>query len=261
MLVIQGPYGRLHVRCDGPETGPAVVFANSLGTDFRLWDAVLPLLPQGFRYIRYDKQGHGLSDIGPGSTIGAHADDAIAVIEQVAGGPVVFVGLSIGGMIAQAVAHTRPDLTTALVLSNTGARLGTEASWLSRIATIQTSGLDAIAPAVIERWFAPAFRATPQAALWQNMLIRTPQAGYLTACHALADADLRESTAVLRLPALVIAGAQDGASPPDVVQSLADLIKGAQFAIIPDAGHLPCIETSAAWAALVGPFLRTHLNV
>ena len=84
--------------------GPAVLFANSLGTDLRLWDAVVPLLP-GIRAIRFDKRGHGLSDRGPQEGIAGLAADAAALIEAVAGGPVVFVGLSIGGMIGQALAH------------------------------------------------------------------------------------------------------------------------------------------------------------
>lgn len=73
----------LHVSVDGPDDGAPVVFANSLGTDLRLWDAVLPLLPPGLRLIRYDKRGHGLSD-SAGETLANHAADAIAVIEQVA---------------------------------------------------------------------------------------------------------------------------------------------------------------------------------
>lgn len=258
MLALTRPFGQLHVRVDGPADAPAVVFANSLGTDLRLWDAVLPLLPQGLRYIRYDKRGHGLSDLGGGEVITDHAADAIAVIEHVAGGPVVFVGLSIGGMIAQVVAEQRPDLLRAVVLSNTCAKLGTAQSWQDRIDLILRDGLAALGPAVMERWFAPGFRATPACALWQNMLIRTPEPGYIAACRALAQADQRIATAALRLPALVIAGSDDGATPPDQVRELANLIADAAFHVIAGAGHLPCTEAPADWAALVTPFLQAH---
>jgi 3-oxoadipate enol-lactonase len=258
MLALSRPFGRLHVRVDGPADAPAVVFANSLGTDLRLWDAVLPLLPLGLRYIRYDKRGHGLSDLGGGDVITDHAEDAIAVITEIARGPVVFVGLSIGGMIAQVVAEQRPDLLRAVVLSNTCAKLGTAQSWQDRIALIERDGLAALGPAVMERWFAPAFRATPACALWQNMLIRTPQAGYIAACHALAQADQRAATARLRLPALVIAGSEDGATPPDQVRETAGLIADAAFHVIEGAGHLPCTEAPSHWAALVTPFLQAH---
>lgn len=258
MQALTRDFGTLHAHVDGPDDGPAVVYANSLGTDLRLWDRVLPLLPQGLRHIRYDKRGHGLSGIGGGARIDDHADDAIAVIETLARGPVVFVGLSIGGLIGQVVAHRRPDLVRALVLSNTAARLGTAESWQARINAVIDGGLDSIADAVMERWFAAPFRATPELALWRAMLTRTPARGYTAACAALAGADQTEATAALRLPVLVIAGSQDGASPPALVRATADLIAGAAFREIPGAGHLPCVETPAAWAALVAPFLKAH---
>ena len=56
---------RIHYREDGDPSGAPVVFANSLGTDLRLWDDVVPLLPKGLRLIRYDKRGHGLSACPP----------------------------------------------------------------------------------------------------------------------------------------------------------------------------------------------------
>ena len=239
MQALSRPQGAIHIKIDGPARGPAVVFANSLGTDLRLWDQVLPLLPAGLRFIRYDTAGHGLSDVG-GDDLDAFAQDAIAVIEQVALGPVVFIGLSLGGLIAQRVAHLRPDLIRGLVLSNTAARLGTAQSWQDRMDAVQAGGLDSIADAVMQRWFAPGFLTG--AALWRNMLIRTPIAGYVNACRALAGADVRADTARLVAKTLVIGGELDGASPPDLLRETADLIQGAQFHIIPGVGHLPPIE-------------------
>lgn len=123
---------------------------------------------------------------------------------------------------------------------------------------MQAQGLAGIADAVMERWFAPAFRATPTLAPWRNMMIRTPATGYIAACAALAGADQTQASATLRLPVLVIAGGADGASPPDVVRATADLIPGALWHLIPDAGHLPCVETPEDWAAAVAAFLQEH---
>jgi 3-oxoadipate enol-lactonase len=261
MQVLTRPFGAIHMQIDGPQGAPAVVFANSLGTDLRVWDGVIPLLPPDLCIVRYDKRGHGLSDQGGGTNIQEHAADAIAVIEALGNGPVVFVGLSIGGLIGQVVASQRPDLVRALVLSNTAARLGTAQSWQDRIDAVTTQGLDAIADAVMDRWFAAPFRTSPACALWRNMLLRTPVAGYVAACQALATADQRVATAALRVPTLVIAGAKDGASPPDLVQATAALIPDATFHVIPDAGHLPCVETPAAWAAIVSPFVKAYTHV
>lgn len=172
------------------------------------------------------------------------------MIELVARGSVVFVGLSIGGPIAQCGAHRRADLLRGLVLSNTAAKLGAAESWEARSDAVSAGGLDSIADAVMDRWFAPAFRATSALALWRAILTRTSASGCVAACAALAGADQTLHSAAPRLPTMVIAGAQDGASMADVVRSTADLIPGATYHEISGAGHLPPVETPAAgcWA-------------
>lgn len=259
MQALQRPWGAMHIRVDGAAEGPTVVFANSLGTDLRLWDALLPHVPAGLRVLRFDKRGHGLSDRGGPVTDEGFADDVVALIAAEARGPVVMVGLSIGGLIAQAVASR--GLLRAVVLSNTAAKLGTAESWNARIAAVQAGGLAPLAAGVMERWFGPTFRATQAVAPWQNMLARTDPEGYIAACGALAQADRTAATAALRLPTLVIAGSEDGATPPDLVRGTAALIPGAAFHLIPDAGHLPCVEAPETYAALLNPFLKAHLDV
>lgn len=251
----------LHVQEDGDSNGTPVVFANSLGTDLRLWDAIIPLLPDGLRLVRYDKRGHGLSDCPEGSyTIDDLTADAAALIEGLDLGPVIFVGLSIGGMIGQSLASRRPDLVRALVLSNTAARMGEPTTWEERITAVNKKGLAAIEKAVLDRWFGPTFRATPEAALWGALLSRTPAAGYVGCCAAIAAADLTNITAGLRLPTLAIAGSHDGASPPDLVAATAALIPGSQVHVIDGVGHLPCIENPTAYAAILNPFLKENAN-
>ena len=253
MHVLTRPWGAMHCRVDGD--GPTMVFANSLGTDLRLWDAVLPLLP-GWRLVRFDKPGHGLSDMGGAVSVESMAEDAAALIEDLGGGPVVFVGLSIGGLIGQALASARPDLLRGLVLANTAARLGTADSWQARIDAVTGPGLASIADAVMERWFSAAFRASPRMAPWRTMLIRTPAEGYAAACRALATADRTEATRRLTLPTLVIAGSEDGAAPPEVVEATAALIPGARYHLIPGVGHLPPVEAPDAFARCLAAFLQ-----
>ena len=118
---------QLHYRTDGPADGPPVVFANSLATDLRLWDPLLPLLPAGLRIIRYDKRGHGLSSLPrPPYSMGALVKDAERLLDHLQVRNAVMVGLSIGGMIAQGLAVKRLDMVRALVLSSlTGASAST----------------------------------------------------------------------------------------------------------------------------------------
>lgn len=253
---------RLNWREDGDPQGVPVVFANSLGTDLRLWDQVVPLLPAGLRLIRYDKRGHGLSDCPPAPyTMDDLVTDAEALLATLGIESCIFVGLSIGGMIGQGLAARRPDLVRALVLSNTAAKMGEAAMWQARIDAIRTGGIEALADPVMERWFAPTFRATDDLTAWRNMLTRTPVTGYIGCCQAIAGTDLSDSTRALRLPTLVIAGSEDGASPPDLVQDTARMIPGSRFEVIEGTGHLPCVEDPAAYATHLNDFLKEHAHV
>lgn len=252
----------LHVAESGDPAGPAVVFANSLGTDLRLWDRIMPHLREGLRIIRFDLRGHGLSDCPDGQyAMDDLAADAAGLVEALGCGPVIFVGLSIGGMIGQHLAATRPDLVRALVLSNTAPRMGSPEMWAARMNAIRAEGLATMEEAILDRWFGPAFRATPEARLWGVMLSRTPVDGYLGCCAAIARADLSAATAALRLPVLAIGGSADGASPPEAVRAMAASIPDASCHIIPGAGHLPCVEDPAAYAAILVPFLKEHAHV
>jgi 3-oxoadipate enol-lactonase len=248
---------RLHCRVDGPADGAPLVFINSLGTDLRLWDQVLPLLPPGLRVLRFDNRGHGLSDApAPPYAMGALVRDAERLIEARGFRAAVVVGLSIGGLIAQGLAVKRPDLVRALVLSNTGARIGTPEIWAERIAAVQAGGVAAVAEAVLQRWFPRPFRESLAAVPWRHMLERTPVAGYAGCSAAIAGADFRVTTAGLRLPTLGIAGSEDGSTPPDLVRETVGLIPGSRFALIRGAGHLPCVDQPVEYARILGAFLR-----
>lgn len=248
----------LHWREDGDPSGAPVVFANSLGTDFRLWDKVVPLMPKGLRLIRYDKRGHGLSSCPPGPYgMGALVRDAERLLDALGVRDCVFVGLSIGGMIAQGLAVKRLDQVRALVLSNTGAKLGTPQLWADRIAAIRAGGIEAIADATMERWFPAAFRAGAELPAWRNMLTRQPVEGYVGCANAIAGADFITPTSGLTLPTLAIAGSEDGATPPDLVRETADLIKGSRFDLIRGAGHLPPVDKPAEYAQALRSFLSS----
>jgi 3-oxoadipate enol-lactonase len=251
----------LHHTATGDPDGLPVVFANSLGTDLRVWDQLLPLLPPGLRLHRYDMRGHGLSDAPEGDYwMGDLVADAAGLMEALGLAGAVFVGLSIGGVVAQGLAAERPDLVRAVVLSNTAPKIGTEAIWRDRIATVRAGGIEAIADGVLGKWFTRRFHAerADELAAWRHMLTRTPVAGYCGCCAALAGTDLRESTAALRQPVLAVAGSDDGSTPPDLVREMAETIPGAAFELIRGAGHIPCVEAPEALAAAISGFLRRH---
>lgn len=248
---------RLHYRVDGDPDGAPVVFSNSLGTDLRLWDKVLPLLPAGLKFIRYDKRGHGLSSMPkPPYSMGSLVRDAELLLEHLGVKDCAFVGLSIGGMIAQGLAVKRLDLVRSLVLSNTAAKIGTAEMWQERVNAVLRDGIEPMADNVMERWFSRDFRNTVELELWRNMLTRQPVNGYAGCSAAIAGTDFYTPTSGLRLPALGIAGDQDGATPPDVVKETIDLIPGSHYQLIRGAGHLPCVEKPEEFAQVLTDFLK-----
>jgi 3-oxoadipate enol-lactonase len=248
---------KLHYRIDGNPDGLPVVFANSLGTDLRLWDSVLPLLPPTLKFIRYDKRGHGLSELTPGPyKMGTLVRDVERLLDHLEVKNCVFVGLSIGGMIAQGLAVKRLDLMRAMVLSNTGAKIGQPEMWDERIAAVNAGGIVALADSIMQRWFSAPFRETPEFHAWWNMLIRQPAEGYTACSSAISGTDFYTPTSGLRLPTLGIAGSEDGSTPPDLVRETVDLIPGSQFHLIRKAGHLPCVEQPAEYAATLTKFFQ-----
>ena len=253
----------LHWREDGDPNGMPIVFANSLGTDLRLWDKIIPFLPaSGLRLIRFDKRGHGLSSCPrPPYTMEALCEDTEEFLQQTGITNCIFVGLSIGGCIGQLLASRRPELVKGLVLSNSAAKMGTAQMWEERIARIRADGVETMADAILERWFGETFRQSDEVVLWRNMLTRTPADGYIGCSAALAASDLTASTSGLSLPVLGIGGEYDLASPSEVVRATTELVSGSRFVEIARAGHLPCVERPEVYAGHLITFLKEDLHV
>ena len=153
--------------------------------------------------------------------------------------------------------RSRPDLVAGLILCCTAHRIGSAESWGARIAAVETSGVGSIAEAVLQSWFSPAaYRDNaPGVALCRNMLARSPTDGYVATCAALREADLEDAARAVSAPTLCLAGQHDRATPPELVGALRALIPGSRFAVIADAGHMPCVEAPAALAAHLIGFL------
>jgi 3-oxoadipate enol-lactonase len=250
----------IHIHYRDLDPGGArtvLVFSNSLGTDFRIWNRVIARLGERYRIITYDKRGHGLSDGAPAPyKMSDHVGDLAGLLNFLSVKGAIVCGLSVGGMIAQALAAEHPALVSRLILCDTAHKIGTTEMWNERIAAVEAGGIEALADGVLERWFSADFRAerTAELAAWRNLLVRTTRDGYAGTCAALRDTDLTESSAKLAVPTLCICGSEDGATTPELVRSTAELIPGARFALVEGAGHLPCIEKPDAVADLILEF-------
>ncbi len=242
---------------EGPKDAPPVVFSNSLGTTMALWDNILPLLPAPLRVIRYDMRGHGQTQVpSPPYSMGALVSDAEALMDALEVRDAFFVGLSVGGLVAQGLATKRRDLMRAMVLSNTAAKIATPQIWQDRIDLIAEGGMEAVAEATMERWFSKSFRAGPELTAWRDLFLSTPTNGYIGCSHAISGTDFFTTTAALTLPTLAIAGSEDAATPPDLMRETQQLIAGSRFHLIRGAGHLPCVEAPEEYARVLTEFMR-----
>lgn len=259
MQVLKANGIHLHYQLIGPEDGQPLVFSNSLGTDFRVWQALLPLLDDGFRILLYDKRGHGLSEGSDGLyVIEDHVKDLDSLMDVLDMEQAIICGLSVGGLIAQGLADRSPDRVKALILCDTAHKIGPPDIWQDRIDAIKKGGIAALSEAILERWFSNDFFQTRSAELsaWRQMLVRTSLDGYLGTINAIQFADMTKAALRISVPTLCLVGSEDGATPPDLVKSMADLISGSQFHVIDGAGHLPCVEKPDAMATHMRDFLK-----
>lgn len=248
----------LHHHLEGPEDAPVLVMSNSLGTTLTMWDEQVPALRERFRLLRYDHRGHGGSPVPSGPyNIEDLGRDVLVLLDRLKVARFSFCGLSIGGMVGMWLASEAPERVERLVLCCTSARFAPD-SFDSRARTVRAEGVSAIADAVVERWFTPAFREDrPEVAEWaRRMLLESPAEGYAGCCEAVRDADLSGRLGTIPVPTLVIAGADDPAAPPDQSELIRDSIPDASLEIIPDAAHLANIEQPEA----VTQAILDHLN-
>lgn len=233
------------------------VFANSIGTDLRIWDEVITqLLPHG-SVLRFDKPGHGLSVTGTAGDIETYAAIVLALLDAHHVERCVFIGLSIGGLMGQYLALHHPHRIEKLVLSNTASRIGGAEYWNERIEKIKAGGIPSLSGMILGRWLSPHFMQTQPdvAAGLKRMLESCDTQGYMHACQVLRDTDFSQQISAIRMPVLCIAGSLDAAIPLDDMRSLAAAVNGAQLLVLDGIGHLPCVEVPGAFADAVKAFL------
>jgi 3-oxoadipate enol-lactonase len=245
---------------DGPAGAPVVTLSHSIAADLTMWDATLPALRDRYRVLRYDIRGHGGSQAPSGPyTLEELADDARALLAGLAIRRTHWVGLSLGGMIGQALALRAPELLASLVLCDTASGTPPEMKpvWNERIAMVEAAGAGARLDDVLARWFTPGFvQSRPDVvATTLAMIGRTSPRGFAGCAAAIRDLDFTERLAKIRVPTLLIVGEQDEATPPSASQLMQARIRGAELEIVPGAAHLTNVEQPQAFNRTLTAFL------
>jgi 3-oxoadipate enol-lactonase len=240
-------------RVDGPEDAPVLVLSNSLGSTSDMWDPQVPALTERFRVIRYEIRGHDSAPVPDGPySLDDLGGDVVALLDRLGVECAHFAGLSLGGMTGMWLAVNAPERVDRLVLMCTSAMLSADHDWPLRARTVREKGTGAVAEAVVERWFTPAYvEANPDVAeRMRTMVADTPSEGYAGCCDAIDAMDLVQDIAAVKAPTLVIAGREDPATPPRHAEQIAGQIPGARLELV-DAAHLASYERPDEVTALI----------
>jgi 3-oxoadipate enol-lactonase len=231
---------------------PVLVLPSSLGTTAELWDSNVPLWAESFRLLPYDQRGR--------SSVAELGEDLIALMDGHGLERASICGLSLGGATAMWVAANAPERVDRLVLACTSARFGEPEPWLERAAIVREHGLEPIADGIVARWFTPA--APPDlVARFRRMLVETPRETYAACCKALAGWDFREHLSEITAPTLVIAGAEDQATPPEHAELIARAVRRAGLVAVLNAAHLANVEQPETFSGFVAEHLAPMKEV
>lgn len=255
--VAMGDGCRIAYRFDGPVDAPVLLLSNSLGSTMEMWAPQVESLSRYFRLLRYDSRGHGRSDVPAGAySLDRLGRDVVELLDALGLDRVHFCGVSKGGMVGQWLGYRAPERIDRLILSNTSAYMGPPSGWDARINAAREGGMAAIADAVVERWFTSEFRAAGSDVFAgaRAMIVATDPVGYAGCCAAIRDMDLRPTAPLIARPTLVIAGADDPATPPSEGEAIAAAVPGSRVALVPGA-HLANLERPADYLAVVLDFL------
>lgn len=248
---------RLNYQTFGNQSRPALVFSNSLGTNYTMWQAQIDALQDEFYLICYDTRGHGASNTPKGEwQIADLAKDVLGLLGHLNISQASFCGISMGGLLGQYLAIYHGDTFGRIIVSNTAAKIGQSQVWNDRIALINDQGLTPIAKIAASRWFTDNFiQNNPSLTdkLSQELAFGSSD-GYAKCCAILANTDLRTDIANAAVPMLVIAGEHDPVTTVADGKYIVNTAPHAQLATI-GASHIANIEQAEAFNKLVREFL------
>jgi 3-oxoadipate enol-lactonase len=250
----------INYRLDGPEDGPVVMLSNSLISNYSMWDDQLEAITNaGFRMLRYDTRGHGGTDAPDMPySITLFADDVIGLLDALDIAKVHFVGLSMGGFIAQLLGANHPERILSLALCDTACVMPTEKLWNDRIADAKSGGTEALADATLGRWFtAPYHLSNPEEISRVREMINASNAtGYIGCAGAIRDMSQCHVLSEIKVPTIVVVGESDPACPVSSAEVLHEGVEGSEFVIIKESAHLPNIEKRDEFNSILIGFLN-----
>jgi 3-oxoadipate enol-lactonase len=249
---------------DRPDA-PVILFGHGLLMSGRMFASQVDRLRDRYRCVTIDWRGQGRSPAADGGyDMDTLTADALALIEKLDVGAVHYVGLSMGGFVGMRLAARHPAAIRSLALLNTsaGPEDPTKVGRYRLLAKVYgLTGVGPLRSQVEPILFGRAFLADPASKhrrdAWAADVAAVKRAGMKKAIHGVTDrkpiaAELDRITA----PTLVLAGADDVATPVALSEAIAASISGARLEVVPDCGHSSTLEQPEAVADLVESFIE-----
>lgn len=242
--------------------GPAVLFLHAFPLGMFMWDGQAQALQATHRAVRFDFRGFGGSPAGDALlTMERVADDAAALLDLLGISKAVVCGCSMGGYAAFAMARRHPDRLRGLVLQDTRAGADGDEARKARAQLaerVSREGAAAVVDAFLPRLLGETSRRErPElVARLREEMLKTPPRGIVDALAGLAArADSTPLLREIRVPTLVVCGAEDELTPVSESESIQRAIAGARLELIPKAGHLANLENPEAFNQALLRFL------
>jgi 3-oxoadipate enol-lactonase len=252
---------KTHYRIDGAGAR-WVTFVTGIANDLTMWDGQLPALERDFRILRYDLRGHGGSESSAGPySMKLLVEDLKALLDSLSVRRTSLIGLGLGGAIAQAFAIEHAERVENLIPCCCRARMVPDFAtlWHKLRGTVQEQGLEAIVEPTVQRWFSEEFKAAHPEVLEKirKMIRRTTLEGYLGVTAAFLGLDLENRLPQIRARTLYVSGAEDKlGGPPELMQGLAEKVKGARHVSVPKAAHIANIQNPEGFNRVMEDFLK-----
>ncbi|WP_336939234.1 3-oxoadipate enol-lactonase [Acinetobacter modestus] len=257
MPMFQSADVMIHYQTFGDANAPALVFSNSLGTNFGMWQQQFNFFKDRFFVICYDTRGHGSSSTPTGPyTLQQLGEDVIALLDHLKIEKGTFCGISMGGLTGQWLAIHYPSRFSHVIIANTAAKIGQEQAWQDRAELVRKQGLEPIAATAASRWFTDPFIQSHPSVVSHlcNDLSAGSALGYANCCEALAKADVREELKYISIPTLIISGIQDPITTVEDAKLMLLNIPDAELVEI-NASHISNIERANDFNKLIDQFI------
>lgn len=257
---------KTHYELSGKKDGPVVMLSHSLASSLKMWEPQMETLRSHYRVLRYDTRGHGQTETTPAPyTLELLEKDALGLLDQLGIEQVHWIGLSLGGMIGQAIALDHPRRLQGLALCNTTSIIPPEAQpiWDERIEGVRTIGMTSQREATMERWFTPSFLKTnpPILNLIQEEFLATPPEGYIGCASAIRRLNYLNRLQEISLPTLILAGDDDQATPVSASRAMHERIRNSTLVVFPSTRHLSNVEQAEAFNRHLLEFLRSVVKI